>query len=81
MCSGGSRRRASHSCRHSSAPLTVLVEDEAGDDVLLVFFRTNFDWVLKALPVGEICWFSGDLKLRNGHRQDRPSRVLDTAAF
>ena len=67
--------------RHSSAPLTVLVEDEAGDDVLLVFFRTNFDWVLKALPVGEIRWFSGDLKLWNGHRQIAHPRVLDAAAF
>jgi ATP-dependent DNA helicase RecG len=67
--------------RHSNAPLTVLVEDDAGDDVLLVFFRTNFDWVLKALPIGEVRWFSGDLKLWNGHRQIAHPRVLDASAL
>ena len=39
--------------KYSNAPLNVLVEDDNGDDVLLVFFRNNFDWVLRALPVGE----------------------------
>ncbi|MDE2364224.1 MAG: ATP-dependent DNA helicase RecG [Hyphomicrobiales bacterium] len=67
--------------RYSSAPLSVLIEDEAGDDVLLVFFRNNFDWVLRALPIGEIRWFSGDLKLWNGHRQIAHPRIIDQAAL
>jgi ATP-dependent DNA helicase RecG len=67
--------------RHSSAPLSVLVEDDNGDDVLLVFFRNNFDWVLRALPEGEIRWFSGDLKLWNGYRQIVHPRILDSAAL
>ena len=29
--------------KYSNAPLNVLVEDDNGDDVLLVFFRNNFD--------------------------------------
>ncbi|MFV0281793.1 MAG: ATP-dependent DNA helicase RecG [Rhodoblastus sp.] len=65
--------------KYSNAPLNVLVEDDSGDDVLLVFFRTNFDWVLRALPIGEIRWFSGDLKLWNGHRQIVHPTVLDAA--
>ena len=67
--------------RHSSAPLSVLVEDDNGDDVLLVFFRNNFDWVLRALPEGEIRWFSGDLKLWNGYRQIVHPRILDAGAL
>ncbi len=67
--------------RYSNAPLTVLVEDEAGDDVVLVFFRNNFEWVLRALPIGEVRWFSGDLKLWNGYRQIAHPRVLDAAAL
>ena len=67
--------------RQSNAPLSVLVEDEAGDDVLLVFFRNNFDWVLRALPIGEIRWFSGDLKLWNGHRQIVHPRIWDAGAL
>jgi len=67
--------------KYSSAPLSVLIEDDNGDDVLLVFFRNNFDWVLRALPVGEIRWFSGDLKLWNGYRQIVHPRVLDAGAL
>ncbi|MCB1541735.1 MAG: DEAD/DEAH box helicase, partial [Rhodoblastus sp.] len=67
--------------KYSNAPLNVLVEDDIGDDVLLVFFRNNFDWVLRALPIGEIRWFSGDLKLWNGYRQIVHPRVLDAAAL
>jgi ATP-dependent DNA helicase RecG len=67
--------------KYSNAPLSVLVEDDNGDDVVLVFFRNNFDWVLRALPVGEIRWFSGDLKLWNGYRQIVHPRVLDAAAL
>ena len=67
--------------KYSNTPLNVLVEDDNGDDVLLVFFRSNFDWVLRALPIGETRWFSGDLKLWNGHRQIVHPRVLDAAAL
>ena len=67
--------------RQSRAPLSVLVEDDNGDDILLVFFRSNFDWVLRALPVGEIRWFSGDLKLYDGHRQIVHPRIWDAGAL
>ncbi|MDE2579773.1 MAG: ATP-dependent DNA helicase RecG [Hyphomicrobiales bacterium] len=66
--------------RRGGAPFTVLVEDETAD-VALVFFRTNPDWVARALPVGEIRWIAGDLKLWNGYRQIAHPQIYDAAAY
>jgi len=63
----------------SRAPFRVLVEDETGD-VELVFFLTNYDWVMQRLPIGETRWISGKLELYDGHLQMvHPDHVMTEA--
>ena len=67
--------------RNPRAPHLVYASDETGD-VVLTYFRAQFGYVEKLLPVGSKRYVSGTAQMYDGTLQlTHPDRVVDEAGF
>jgi ATP-dependent DNA helicase RecG len=65
----------------ASQPHRVLAHDQT-DDIQLVYFRAQGNWIEKLLPVGEERFVSGTVGFFNGTKQiTHPDYVVDVADF
>ncbi len=67
---------------HSPAPWRVVVTDDSGHTITLVYFHARGDWLRKQLPEGEERYISGRLEWYGGKPQIvHPDHVLTAEEF